>query len=261
MAEKSPREILNDLKESKIDDSSCIDIMLSLSTTRDKTIRVEISDILLEMYRNAEVDENEASKHLRHIMEEKLGEKFISKYNLVSSEAMALALIEIIMGLELENKDEIPNVHHVHAAFKIKNHHVPYLDIVEMGCPKVNFLDFLPYLKSLTISQAGLLEISGLEKLDKLIYLDLAVNRLTEINGLDNLEKLKLLYVHSNRLSRLKGLNSLIELEELLIHENPIKSLKGIKSLKKLKHIELHDTLLSEKKIKKIKKMIKKQSP
>jgi hypothetical protein len=257
MVEKSPREILNEFKDGKINDSAFIEKLLSLNPSRDETLGLEIADILLEMYRTVEGDENADSIHLRHIMEEKLGEKFISKYNVVPREAMALGLIELIMQAPLENDDEIPNIHHVHAAFRIRNKHIFDLDIVEMGCPKVLFLDLLPFLESLSITQAGLIEIEGLEKLEKLELLDLAVNSLTDIKGLENLVKLKKLYVYSNRISHLNGLSKLSKLEELLIHENPIKKLKGIKNLKNLKTIELHDTHLTEKEIKKIKNLIK----
>jgi len=257
MEEKSPLDILNDFKDGKIDNSTCIKNLVSLGSSKDDNLRIEISDILLEMYRTAKADESEESEQLRTIIEEKVGEKFISKYNIFPSEAMALGLIELIMRVKLENYDEIPHIHHVHAAFRINDNNVIDLDIVEMRCPKVVFLDLIPFLESLTITQAGLKEIDGLEKLKNLKFFDLAVNELTEIKGIEHLKKLKRLYAYSNKISQLIGLNSLSELEELLIHENPIKKLKGIKSLKKLKNIELHETYLSEKEIKKIKDLIR----
>jgi len=257
MEEKNPQDILNDFKGGKIDLSTLIEKLLSESSSRDDNLRLEISDVLLEIYRIVEAEENRESKQLRSIMEEKIGEKFISKYNLHPREAMALGLVELIMRVNLENCDVIPNIPHVHAAFGIKGSHVIDLDIVEMRFPKLVFLDLLSYLETLTISQAGLKEIEGLEKLKELTLLDLAANELLEIKGLEHLQKLKKLYAYSNKIPHLKGLNSLSELEELLIHENPIKTLKGIESLKKLKNIEIHETYLSEKEIKKIKDLIK----
>jgi Leucine-rich repeat (LRR) protein len=257
MEEKNPQDILNEFKSGKIDISATIKKLVSLSQdSRDENLSLEISDILLEIYRAAEAAENKESKHIKTVMEEIIGKRFISKYKIVPREAMALGLIEIIMRVELENEDEIPNIHHVHAAFRLKGTHVIDLDIVEMGCPKVIFLELLPNLEILRLSQASLKEIKGLEKLIKLKILDLAVNDLTEIKGFENLKNLNKLYVYRNKIAEIEGLGSLTELKEFLLNDNPIKKLKGLNKLKKLKYIDLQDTLFTEKQIKKINKVI-----
>ncbi len=258
MEEQNPLDILNDLKSKKIDSFAAVEKLLSLSQeSRDGNLKVQVSDILLEIYRNAETDENLDSQGIKTFMEEIIGKKFTSKYNIVPREAMALFLLELASGVELENEDEIPNPHHVHALFRIKEGHVIDIDIVEVGCPRITFIDLFPYLNYLRINLTGLNEIKRLEKLVKLEWLNLGSNELTEIKGLEHLQSLKKLHIYNNKISQLYGLDSLKNLEELQIHENPIKKLKGIKHLKKLKSIVLYETNLSEKQIKKIEKIIK----
>ncbi len=211
-------------------------------------------DLLLDIYSILEKADNREALKLRALMEKTIGEKYIEKYGIVPREAMALGLLEKTIGLELLNDDDYPSLPHVHAVFRIKNGHIYDIDIVEVECSKVKFINLLPNLEMLTIYIAGLKEIEGLESLSKLKLLDLAVNELTCIKGLENLSKLKKLYLYRNKITQLDGLESLVDLEELLIHENPIKELKGIEKLKNLKHLEFDETNLTVKEIKKIKK-------
>lgn len=250
--------IIIDIKSGKKSKRVVIDKLLQIGqTSREEGIRLQVVDNLLEWYRGVGSSDAEELNAIRDFMEEKIGERFLLKYTIVPSEAMALGLIEIIMRVKLEDDDEVPNPHHVHAVFKIRDGHVIDLDIVEMSLSRLKFLDLFPKLKYLTLCMAGLEEIDNLGSLRELEWLDLAANDLTDLNGLENLSKLKKLYIHNNHLTHVNGLGSLIDLEELLIHQNSIKRLKGVKKLKNFKHIEVFETLLSEKKKRKIKKIIK----
>jgi len=238
MTDINPTDIFNDFKDGKVDVLTTVEKLLAIvSDIRDENLAIEASKILLEMYKTAETDGNEKSEHLKSLIERKLGNKFISKYNIIPSEAMALGLVELIIRVELDNEDEIQNIHHVHAAFRLKDRHVIDLDIVEMTCPKVTFIDLFPNLEFLRISQASLQEIKGLKKLHKLRWLDLSANNLTEIEGVTKLNNL----------------------EKLLISYNPLVRLDGIKNLINLEDIELEETNLPKLQIEQIKNRIKKK--
>jgi Leucine-rich repeat (LRR) protein len=248
MTDINPTDIFNDFKNGKVDGSVTVEKLLAnASETRDEKLRLEISDILLEMYRTAEAEECEDLEKLSmmDMLEKKIGKRFISKYNIAAREAMALGLIELIMQIELDNDDEIHNEHHVHAAYRAKDTHVFDLDIAEKGCSsKICFLDLLPNLVFLRISMVGLKEIQGVEVLSQLEHLDLAGNSLTKIEGLENLSRLEKLDLNLNRFRELKFFNSMEKLEEVLLSFNPLEKLEGVNMLNSLKYIELEETNL-----------------
>lgn len=285
MRDVNPNELFNDFKSGKVSKSSLIDSLFTILQNSDnikvKNRALEILvynllpegvdiikwvinneksvDILCPLYQNLEFL-GEDRENLKRYMEETLGKPFMEEHDIVAREAMGLRLLELRAEVELENHDKIPNLHHVHAAFRVKDGHIIDLDIVETSTYKVEFLNLFPNLTRLKLVMASLNEIQGLKDLKELEILDLAVNDLSEINGISHLHKLRKIYLYSNKLTKLTGLESLVELEELYIQENPIKKLKGLSKLKKLKYVELIDTDLSEREKKKIKKLFNKEN-
>ena len=68
---------------------------------------------------------DERADELKILMEKTIGKDYIEEHGIVQKEAMALKLIEMTIGLEILNRDDIPSPHHVHALFRInKEKHV-----------------------------------------------------------------------------------------------------------------------------------------
>jgi internalin A len=247
MSNLSPVGIFNDFRGGKIDKSTVVELI-----KKQKSV-----DFLLELYKIVEEDASKEAFELKLSMEETLGKKFITKHNIVPREALALGLFEKTIGQEILNEEEYPEFHHVHALYREKNGHVTNLDIVEICCPRIMFMEFFPNLIYLTICMADLKEIKGLEFLSKLEYLNLASNELTEIIGLERLTNLKRLDLNLNKISELSFSSNLGKLEELLLSFNPLKKLSGFKKLKNLRHIEVENVDLSKTKTEWMKKSMK----
>lgn len=219
----------------------------------EKWFKEEASiDHLLEVHYLLENSNNKKALKLKDIMENVVGEKYIEKYGIVPREAMALRLLEMTIAQELLNNSEYPELHHVHASFRIKDGHVIDVDIAEVCCPKIQFLHLLTNLESLTITMTGLKEIKGLEALTKLRTLDLASNELREIDGLKKLSYLKKIHLNLNKFKSLEFYPSMNSLEEIILSYNPLSKIKGINKLKNLRYIELEETNLSEAEINKL---------
>ncbi|MFW9875034.1 MAG: hypothetical protein ACFFG0_18160 [Candidatus Thorarchaeota archaeon] len=91
MTSTNPTDIFNDFRSGKIDNLNTIKKLLSISrNSKDEELGMKISEILLEMYRSAETYEIEQSENLKTLMEQIVGEKFISKYKIIPREAMAI---------------------------------------------------------------------------------------------------------------------------------------------------------------------------
>ena len=89
MEDINPQDILNDFTSGKIDLSSTVRNLLSISLdSKDEALRIQVVDILLEIYRESEVK-------LKKYIEETVGKKFVSKYNIVPREAMGLGLLRL----------------------------------------------------------------------------------------------------------------------------------------------------------------------
>ncbi|MFW9872806.1 MAG: tetratricopeptide repeat protein [Candidatus Thorarchaeota archaeon] len=194
-------------------------------------IEIEQSpDLLLDLYWIFESFDTERSQTFTKLMEETLGERFIKNYNVHPREAMALGLVEKIIGQELLNEADYPEYHHVYAVFRVSEGYIIGLFINEVYVGRLLFLDLFPFLKRLRISAANLTEIKGLDTLVGLKCLDLHVNNLKELSDLENLSKL----------------------EELYIDSNPLTSVKGIDKLKNLRKVDMTDTKLTKKRFVKI---------
>lgn len=181
-------------------------------------------DCLLTIYKYLENKNDEKSKSLLEKMMIIIGNKYIENYSVNPREAMALGIIEKIVGEPLLNEDEYPDLIHDYASFKVESGNVIILDINGIICPKMTFLELLPFLKFLGISVAELEEISGLEALNQLELLDLHINKINKIQGVGNLKNLK----------------------TLIIDNNPIDKLDGVEELKNLTYVEIHDTLIPQ---------------
>lgn len=214
------------------------------------------SYILLNLYQYLEEDKSEEAGELKLLMEETLGKKYIKKFDIFSREAMALGLLKKTIDQEILNDEENPEQYHVHASFRARNRHVISLDITELCCHKINFLNYIPNLEFLRISMAGLKEIEGLENLPNLTYLDLSGNKLNKVNGLEHLTNLKHLDLNLNKLTELNVYKPIEKLETLMISFNPLIKLEGIDDLKDIKHVEMEDTKIPKLKIKEIKRKI-----
>lgn len=174
---------------------------------------------LLDFYNILEKADNKKALKLKAIMEETIGKKYIEKHGVVPREAMALGLLERMIGQELLNDAEHPELHHVHAAFKVRDSYVIDLDIVEVCCPKIQFIDFLPNLESLRISMAGLKEFKGFRNLTKLEWLNLCSNEITEIQDINLIKNLKILEIDNNPIKRINGIRKLKKLTEIVIYD------------------------------------------
>ena len=79
MEEKNPLDILNDFKSGKTNISTAIEGLLSISRdSGDENLKIQVSDILLEMYRSAESEKTRDSEQVKTFMEKNTGKKFIS---------------------------------------------------------------------------------------------------------------------------------------------------------------------------------------
>jgi tetratricopeptide (TPR) repeat protein len=176
---------------------------------------------LLTIYTFLEDRKDKRADELKDLMEHTVGKSYIEKYGIAPKEAVALKLLELSIGLELLNRDDIPSPHHVHALFRInKEKHVINLDIVEVGSPSLNCLKLLSFLKSLKISMSNL----------------------TVFKGFKNLTRLEWLQLNGNEIKEIQHINLLKNLIRLEIDNNPIKIIHGIKKLKKLTEIIMFDT-------------------
>ncbi len=257
MKDLNPMDIFTYFQSGKIDSFNTIENLLSICrTTRNEVNRIQVVDIILEMYRNAESNDKGNSQQLKSYIEETVGKKFISKYNINPREAMGLGLLEILINQELLNDEVYPEIHHVHAAFRMRDRHVMGIDIVEVECPKVGFIDLFPNILFLRISMAGLKEIEGFKQSPNLKRLDLSANELKDIKGIEHLKSLEKLDLNLNKIIMLTFSEPLEKLEELLISFNPLIKINGINNLKNLKYIEFEETKLSQSEITKIKKKI-----
>jgi len=180
------------------------------------------ADNLYALYTELETLESQAGKSLKMEMEILLGEKYIKKFNLIPKEAMALQLINLIVGIEA--------VHTIYwhdascFAVRPKNGKVDGLVIYGYRFPDLKYLDLFPNLTGLTISDAGVKKMNNLNTLRNLEYLNLSYNEIREI----------------------KGLESLTKLETLEVNDNPIRRIEGIAHLKHLTDVNFEDTLISE---------------
>ena len=164
---------------------------------------------------------DERADELKILMEKTIGKDYIEEHGIVQKEAMALKLIEMTIGLEILNRDDIPSPHHVHALFRInKEGYIINLDLVEVGCPNMNCLKLLSYLESLKISMTNL----------------------TVFKGFKNLNRLEWLQLNGNEIKEIQNINLLKNLIRLEIDNNPIKIIHGIKKLKRLTEIIIFDT-------------------
>jgi len=180
------------------------------------------ADNLYALYKELETMESEVGGSLKNEMEQSIGEKYINKFNLIAKEAMALQLIDLVVGVEAVHKI----YWHDASCFAVKPENGKVVDLViyEFNFPEIKYLDLFSQLNSLTISDAGVKEMANLQTLKNLKYLDLSFNEIREI----------------------KGLETLTELETLNVNDNPIRRIEGIDHLKHLKDVNFEETLISE---------------
>ncbi|MFW9872807.1 MAG: tetratricopeptide repeat protein [Candidatus Thorarchaeota archaeon] len=222
-------------------------------------IEIEQSpDSLSDLYWIFESLNTERSQVFTELMEETLGERFIKNYNVHPREAMALGLVEKIIGQELLNEANYPELHHVHAAFKIKEGHIIDLDIVEVCCPSIQFLKLLPNLISLRMSMTGLKEFKGFNSMSKLEWLSLNSNAIKEIQNIQLLKNLSLLEIDSNPVERIIGINKLKMLTEIVVYDTKISNSTKIKINKHINSNRLRIAKERDKKLRKAERNAKK---
>ena len=178
------------------------------------------ADVLYGLYKTLERVNSVQSNQFLTQMELSLSKEYIEKFDITSKEAMALKLMEYQVGFEI--KLYIYTFDEEHISIKPENGHVVSLDIFGLNFPEIKYMEFLPYLKFLTIQDTGLTQIKGLEPLINLTFLDLTDNKITEIKGLDSLKNLETLDLSFNPITEIKGLENLKRLKDVNFEDNEI---------------------------------------
>lgn len=124
-----------------------------------------------------------------------------------------------------------------------------WLDTLDMGdntVKKIEHLERLVNLKSLSLLYNFVEKIEGLENLKNLEHLDLSFNRIKTIEGLDSLKKLKKLTLGKNEIGMMQNLEQLTDLEVMVLAENFIGEIKNIEKLEHLTYLDLSQNSISK---------------
>ncbi|MEX2715220.1 MAG: leucine-rich repeat domain-containing protein [Candidatus Sigynarchaeota archaeon] len=108
---------------------------------------------------------------------------------------------------------------------------------------KIEDLENLCYLESLTIRSGNLRRIEGLNTLSNLIYLDLSDNQITCISNLENLKNLQTINLANNKIVKIEGIDGLENLRTINLVRNPIPNVDVFKALIKSNVQNVDDAL------------------
>ena len=113
--------------------------------------------------------------------------------------------------------------------------------LVAVNChiKKIEGLEDLEHLESVTLFINEIPKIEGLETLTGLKELDLSSNQIEKIEGLDNLLALESLNLSANKIRKIEDLENLINLKSLRLRQNHIRVIEGLNNLKKLEFLHL----------------------
>jgi Leucine-rich repeat (LRR) protein len=127
-------------------------------------------------------------------------------------------------------------------------HTITDLDIVLDDMCRMDFIQFFPNMKTLTLINQGISDMEGMDKLHFLEQVWLNENLIENIKGLEKsvARSLRELYLGNNRIKRIRGLDALVNLEKLWLDENRIESISetgggsnGLNNLVRLRELNL----------------------
>ena len=108
------------------------------------------------------------------------------------------------------------------------------------------FVQSLPKIVRLNISDNQITELKGLDSLSVLQTFNISRNRINELKGLDSLTCLQTLYISNNQIAELKGLDALIALQDFAISSNQITELKGLGALTALQKFHIFNNQIKK---------------
>eukprot|EP01029_Cantina_marsupialis_P027890 TRINITY_DN774135_c0_g1_i1.p1 TRINITY_DN774135_c0_g1~~TRINITY_DN774135_c0_g1_i1.p1 ORF type:complete len:333 (+),score=108.43 TRINITY_DN774135_c0_g1_i1:823-1821(+) len=108
-----------------------------------------------------------------------------------------------------------------------------------LKCTRIEGLEHMTNLKSLTLRSSFIKKIRGLNTLTKLVHLELYENSIRELKNVSCLVNLRVLDLSYNKIGDIQGLEALVNLEEFYLANNKIKEIKGLENQTKLRILDL----------------------